>query len=397
MDYQQLQQRLVYLAQSASVQVLNFHLVTSNHVSGLTALDQESMRKISEKVQRFLPVAHICQNKDAAYLEVVCDAALVVANKYAINKRWFYTAVQGMTSMAIVPSMYENASDPISLSYNHEILYKDNNATEDAVDAADDHAEAHDVDNAKDATQDRNDEGHEEKSTQPSSSSNQHLTGWRKSNRTFWTDSEIQDLIDLKMAGKSFEAVGSQLGRTPAATSSKWCNLCKPDSDWYKYIEKKRSEASGGLGALVEQPEESGNGNDDAIDKSDKMDVDEDAVEEVQPAAPAENTKAATKVTAPTQWPRRPWTDADIRELIRHKINGLPLMEIVPLMRRSHGSLQCQWMNLNKINGRWFNYIHEQSRAKESPERQAEAAQGATGANAAATGQSSSVSLFPSV
>lgn len=397
MDYQQLQQRLVYLTQSASLQVLNFHLVTSNHVSGLPALDQESTRKISEKVQRFLPVAHICQNKDAAYLEVVCDAALVVADKYAINKRWFYAAVQGMTSMAIVPSLYENASDPISLSYNHEILYEDNNATEDAADAADDDAEVHDVDNAKDATQDRNNEGHEEKSTQPSSSSNQHLTGWRRSNRKAWTDSEIQDLIDLKMAGKSFEAVGSQLGRTHSATSSKWCNLCKPDSDWYNYIEKKRSEASGRLGALVEQPEESGNGDDDAIDKSDKMDVDEEVVEEVQPAASAADTKSVAKVPAPTKWPRRDWTDADIRELIRHKIDGLPLREIVPLMRRTHGSLHCQWMNLNKINGRWFNYIHEQSRAKESRERQAEAAQGATGANAAATGQSSSVSLFPSM
>lgn len=357
MDYQHLQQKLVYLAQSASLQVLNFHLVTAKHMSGLPDLDQESARKISEKVQRFLPIAHISQNKDAAYLEVVCDAALDVADKYDINKRWFYAAVQGMTSMAIVPSLYDSASDPIPLSNYHELLYEGSDADDDAEDDAENHA----VDNAKVAAEHDNNEGQEERSTQPPRSSMQHPRRW--------TGTEIRDLVDLKIAGKSWEAIAARFGRSIGATSTKWTILRRPNSDWNEYIAKKKGEASGGLSVLAEQPEER---------EGDEMDVDEEAVEEVQPAASA----------APE--PIKGWTDAEIQELIRYKVNGLNTLEIVGRIGRGPNSINPLWLKLSTHpNSGWHNYIQEQYRAKDEREEQEKASQGASG-------QPSSVSLLPS-
>lgn len=368
MDYQHLQQKLVYLAYSASLQVLNFHLVTAKDTPGLFDLDQESVRKISEKVHRFLPIAHISQNKDAAYLEVVCDAALVVADKYDINKRWFYAAAQGMASMAIVPSLYESASDPIPLSNYHELLYEGSDADDD--DAEDD-AESHAVDDAKVAAEHDNDQGHEERSTQPPRSSMQHAAPPRK-----WTDTDIRHLVDLKIAGESWEAIAARFGRSIGALSTKWTHLRKPNSGWDDYIAKKKGEASGGLSALAEQPEE-GEGN--------EMDVDEEAVEEVQPAASASQTRI------------RGWSDTEIRELIRHKVNGLNTLEIVGRMGRDPKLINSLWLKLSTHpNSGWLNYIHEQYRARDEREEQGKASQDAVGADAGARGQPSSVSLLPS-
>lgn len=107
---------LVSIAQRAILQVLNYHFLSTEKGGGQSALDQKTRDTISANIQRNLPLVAFAQDCNKAYLEVVCDAALPIAEKYNINKRWFYTAVQGLTSMELVPNLYENAAVPLRLS-----------------------------------------------------------------------------------------------------------------------------------------------------------------------------------------------------------------------------------------------------------------------------------------
>lgn len=366
--------------------MLNYHRMTVKRESELPALDPELNGKISDKVERFFPIAQISQNKNAAYLEVVCDAALAVAEEYEINKRWFYTAVQGMTSMALVPNMYENAGDPVPLGRYHLLLYEDGDDWDsEAEDAAGNNA------------RDDNEQGQEEESVPPPNSSPGGAAP--KNNRLLWSESEIREVIDRRIAGESFPAIATRFGRTAFSIQNKWRKVSKPDSPWKDYIEQKKREVEGGLDGQNELSEE-GDGSDgnNASDSSDETNENEEADEEVQPAASATDTGAVTGPPAVLEG-ARPWTDADIRELIKYKIDGLTNREINARVRRPNGSVHCQWVNLSmNTNGKWFKYIHKKYEEKRQREEQANAAQGDTGADAVATGQlNSSVSLSPSM
>lgn len=405
MDHQHIQEYLVYLAQSASLSVLNYHLATTKGF-GLLILDQESTRQISDKIQRFLPIAHISQNKNAAYLEVVCDAAITVAEKYEINKRWFYTAVQGMSSMALVPDMYENAGDPVPLSQYHLQLYEDNGAEDDNENVNEDVNE----DINEDDNEDNNEEEQEEGSVQPPDSSVQGGAG-PKNSRLPWGEPETRNFIDRKFAGESFPAIGARLGRTALSLQNKWRHVSKPDSPWKDYIEQKqrelqqkrreaeqkKREAEGGLDGEDDRSEEGDDS--DSSDDSDEIDEDEESDEKVQPAASTADTGTVTNLpAAPTT--ARGWSDAELRELIKYKIDdGLTNGEINVHLRRPNGSIHLQWVNLSmNPNGKWFAYIHKKYRAKRRREKLAKAARDAAGADAGATGQTkSSVSLLPSM
>lgn len=316
-------QSLVYIAQVASIQALNYHLLIAECNCGSPDLDQETKVKLSDKIKLFLPIAQKSQNKSAAYLEVVCDAAVVVAEKYNINKRWFYTAVQGLASMALVPNMYKDAGDPVSLGPDHLRLYED--------------------------------------------SENEAP----KKNGLVWTKPEVQEVIDRKIAGEAIPAIAEHVGRSVSSIKNQWRLVARPNSGWKDYIEKKMGEVEGGLDGEDEQSDESNDS--DENDEDDEDEEAHEANEQTQPPDPSTNTDAAANSPVATD-PTRPWTDPDIRDLIKYKVEGLSNFAIVNRMHRANNSIHCTWANLwNSTNGRWFSYIHKQFRAKRRREKQEKA------------------------
>lgn len=349
MDYQS----LVHIAQLSSLQVLNYHLVMAEDGCGLPALDQKTKRKISEKIKRFLPLTDKPAKKPEACVEVICDAAMTVAENYNINKRAFYAAVQNLATMTLIPSVYEEAGDPLPLSSHHLRL----------------HGKSTD---GEDEREDR-----EEEDVQPTASPQKSSVA--PNNRVFWKDFEIREAIDRKMAGESFQDIAARFGRSTAAIQNKLRNAGKTGSDWKEYIDKKKSETLGGLDGEDEQSEES--------DDSDEGSGDDEADEEVQlPADATDNPADLGQV--------RPWTESDKRELIGYKISGMGVQAIVERMHRPYRSIHCQWLNMSaNPNSWWFAHIHKQFRAKRKQERQAKASQGGIGTNANVAGQSDLVSL----
>lgn len=107
---------LATVAQRAILSALKYHFSSTERGAGPRALDRQTKDTISADIRKNLPLADFAEDRDKAYLEIVCDAALPVAESYEINKRWFYTAVQGLTSMELVPSLYEDAAVPLRLS-----------------------------------------------------------------------------------------------------------------------------------------------------------------------------------------------------------------------------------------------------------------------------------------
>lgn len=346
MDYQS----LMRIAHLASTQVLNYHLVLGGNGRGVLALDKESELEISEKIKMFLPLAHKSPNKKEAYVEVVCDAALVVAERYNLNKRAFYAAVQNLATVTLIPGIYEAAGDPVPLSAYHLRLYEDSDS----------------------------EEGEKEEGVKPHATATKGVTP--RSSGVAWTEAEFRKLIDLKVSGTPYPAIAEQLGRSVPAVQGKWSFVGKAESGWKDYINKKRTQIWSKRSDMRE-------------DSDVNEEEDEEADEEVPPPVPAADTVAATNNPAALE-PRREWTDADIRELVRYKLIGLSTSEISMHMRRPGSSIGCQWMNMaSNPNGKWFNYLHEEVRAKKTREEQAKALQGDSGAGGDVNGQPKWVSL----
>lgn len=347
MDYQS----LVHITQLASLQVLNYHLVMAEDGCGLPALDQKTKRKISEKIKRFLPLTNKSVKKPEACVEVICDAAMTVAENYNINKRAFYAAVQNLATMTLLPSVYEEAGDPLPLSAYHLRLHGKSTDEEDR----------------------------EEEDVQPTASPQKSSAA--PNNRVFWKDAEIREVIDRKMAGESFQDIAARFGRSTAAIQNKLRNAGKTGSDWREYIDKKRSETLGGLDGEDEQSEESESSEDDEAD------------EEVQLPALVADAGAAKDNPADVEQ-LRPWTESDKMELIRYKISGMGVQAITKQMNRPCRSIHCQWLNMStNPNSWWFSYIHKQYRAKRKQQSQEKASRGGNEANADLAGQSDPVSL----
>ncbi|KAI7776331.1 hypothetical protein LA080_005466 [Diaporthe eres] len=335
-------QYLTRLAQHASFQVLNYHLLWADSSRGLSALDKESELKISEKIKMFLPLAHRSPNKQEAFVEVICDAALVVAEKYNLNKRAFYAAVQNLATVTLLPSIFENAGDPVPLSAHHLRLYEDSDAEEGEKE---DHEK-----------EDHEKEDHEKEGVKPHTTATK--SGALRNSWVHWTKAEIRKVIDLRFAGQPYPAIAAQLGRTVPAVQGKWSLAGKPDSGWKDYIEKKKNEI------WTKQSDE-----------------------ELQPPVPAADTVDATNTPAALD-PARDWTGADTQILIDYKIDGLSNRDISERMRRPPQSIHCQWMNMaSSTKGVWFDYIRDQIREKIRREEQAKASQDDTGDDADVTGQ----------
>ncbi|KAH8773535.1 hypothetical protein F5883DRAFT_26050 [Diaporthe sp. PMI_573] len=357
-------QSLVPLAQRAILQVLNYHFQSAENGCGLPALDQQTRDSISADIQKNLPLAAYAVDKQKAYLEIICDAALPVAQKYSINKRWFYTAVQGMTSMELVPSIYENVDDPVRLSIS-------NLQNDDGIASFNGQEMDHD-------------EEEEEEGTQPPALVT-NVVPPLKNKGLHWSDNEIQKLIDLYVAGPGFSAIADQLGRSRNAVQVTWRRVNASGSTWKDYIESKRIAMAVEQNEEVEQASESDNS--DESESGEREEVDE-AGEQAQPQDQA-TTAATAAASSAVPEPKRPWTDADMRELIELKFGGMSTSAMAKLMRRAHGSVHCTWLNAaGNTSSRWFKYIHKKFRAEMKKEKQAKASQGAD-----ANGESGSTPL----
>jgi transposase len=357
-------QSLVPLAQRAILQVLNYHFQSAENGCGLPALDQQTRDSISADIQKNLPLAAYAVDKQKAYLEIICDAALPVAQKYSINKRWFYTAVQGMTSMELVPSIYENVDDPVRLSIS-------NLQNDDGIASFNGQEMDHD-------------EEEEEEGAQPPALVT-NVVPPLKNKGLHWSDNEIQKLIDLYVTGPGFSAIADQLGRSRNAVQVTWRRVNASGSTWKDYIESKRIAMAVEQNEEVEQASESDDS--DESESGEREEVDE-AGEQAQPQDQA-TTAATAAASSAVPEPKRPWTDADMRELIELKFGGMSTSAMAKLMRRAHGSVHCTWLNAaGNTSSRWFKYIHKKFRAEMKKEKQAKASQGAD-----ANGESGSVSI----
>lgn len=349
---------LVPIAQRAILQVLNYYFLSAENGCGLPALDQETRDRISTDIQKNLPLAAYAVDKQKAYLEIICDATLPVAQKYKINKRWFYTAVQGITSMELVPSLYENVEDPVRLSIS-DVQDDDGIANFDG--------------------QEKDHDREEEASAQPPALAT-NVVAPPKNNGQPWSENELQKLIDLHLGGQGFTAIAVQLGRSRNAVRVTWRRVSESaSSTWKDYIESKRIAVAAEHSKEVEQASES--------DDSDESESDEDDEDEAVDDGVANDSTAAG--ASAVLDPRRPWTDADMRELIDLKFGGMSTSAMAKLMRRQHGSVHCTWVNAAGNTGnKWFKYIHKKFRAEKKKEKQAKASQGMD-----ANGESGSVSI----
>ena len=361
-------QSLVPIAQRAILQVLNYHFLSAENGCGLPALDGATRGKITTRIYRLLPLTANTENKRAAHVEIICDAALIVAQKYSINKRWFYAAVQNLASMTLIPSIYEDAGDPVPLSIPHQQEYEDTSSEDDK----------------------EMDQEEEEERVQPPAPTANGAVAPKSNNRVFWSEAEIREVIDLKIAGEPLLAISHRFGRSVSAIQNRWRLVSKPNSTWKGYIEQKTLDMYG------ESNESKSDGSDsDESDESD--DDDDDDEEEAQPPVSAANTGTVADAQAAVA-PIRPWTNADIQELVRLKLEGLSNHAIEERMKRPYRSIHMTWLNVvTNTEGRWFNHIFKQVRAKQKSEKRVKASQGCTGADEDVTGRVDSVSLSSNV
>lgn len=344
-------QSLVPIAQRAILQALNYHLLSAENGSGLPALDQETRNIISSDIQKNLPLVAYAVDKHKAHLEIVCDAALPVAEKYNINKRWFYVAVQGMTSMELVPNLYEGVEAPTRLSTLHTQV-------DDGIASFEDQEMDH-----------GGDEEEEGAGAQPHAQAT-NATARPKNSGLHWSDNEIRRLIDLHVAGEGAPIIAEQLGRSRNAVQFAWRKVRELDSTWKDYLEKKMNAMEAEQNNGVEQASES-DGSDES--KGDKG-ADGKGADETTNATTVADASAVPD-------PKRPWTDADMRKLVELKLSGLTAHAIGIQMRRPHGSVHCTWMNAAGNPGnKWFYYIHKQFRAQKK-EKQKKASEGSAEGN----------------
>ncbi|KKY30947.1 hypothetical protein UCDDA912_g09125 [Diaporthe ampelina] len=359
-------QSLVPIAQRAILQVLNYHFLSAENGCGLPALDGATRGKITTRIYRLLPLTASTENKRAAHVEIICDAALIVAEKYSINKRWFYAAVQNLASMTLIPSIYEDAGDPVPLSIPHQQEYEDTSSEDD---------------------KEMDQEDEEEERVQPPAPTANGAVASKSNNRVFWSEAEIRDVIDLKIAGEPLLAISHRFGRSVSAIQNRWRLVSKPNSTWKGYIEQKTLDMYG------ESNESKSDGSDsDESDESD--DDDDDDEEEAQPPVSAANTGTVADAQAAVA-PIRPWTNADIQELVRLKLEGLSNHAIEERMKRPYRSIHMTWLNVvTNTEGRWFNHIFKQVRAKQKSEKRVKASQGCTGADEDVTGRVDSAQVL---
>lgn len=360
-------QSLVPIAHRAILQVLNYHFLSAENGCGLPALDGESRGKITTRIYRLLPLTSKSENKRSAYVEIICDAALIVANKYNINKRWFYASVQNLATMTLQPSIYENAGDPVPLIIPNQQQYEDTNSEDD---------------------QDMGQK--EEEDVQPPALAT-HGTATPKSNGVAWSEAEIRQVIDMKIKGEPVHTMADRVGRSVSAIQNRWRVVNRPDSSWKGYIEQKTLEMYGGS-----DESDSDESDSETSDQSMESSEDEEPDEDVQPPASATDTSTVAHVPAAVAL-TRPFTHPDTKELINLKLEGLSNHEIEARMKRPYRSIHMTWLNvMNNTKGKWFTYILKLERAKrkrERREKRAKASQGGTGADEDLTGPSDSVSL----
>lgn len=337
-------QSLVPIAQRAILQALNYHLLSTENGCGLPTLDQQTRNMISADIQKNLHMVAYAVDKHKAHLEIVCDAALPVAEKYNINKRWFYVAVQGMTSMELVPNLYEGVESPIRLS-TLDTQVADGTAS------------------LEDQEMDHGGEEEEEDGVQPHAQATNTTARPEKSGQ-HWTEEEIRKLIDLQVAGQAVAMIAEQLGRSRNAVQFAWRKVREPDSTWKDYLENKMNAMEAEQNNEVEQ-----------ASKSDK-DADGEGADKTTNVTTVADASAVPH-------PKRPWTDADMRKMVELKLSGLTTHAIGMRMRRPHSSVHCTWMNAAGNPGnKWFQYIHKQFRAQnKEKEKQKKAFEGAAEGN----------------
>lgn len=345
-------QSLVRIAQRAILQALNYHLLSAENGCGLPALDQETRNMISADIQKNLHLVAYAVDKHKAHLEIVCDAALPVAEKYDINKRWFYVAVQGMTSMELVPNLYEGVEAPIRLSTLDTQV-------------------ADEIASLEDHEMDHSGEEEEEEDGAQLHAQATTATARPENSGLHWSEDEVRRLIDLQFSGQSVPMIAEQLGRSHHAIQFAWRKVRGSDSIWKDYLENKMNTMEADQNNEVEQASKG--------DNSDESEGDKGADGEG-----ADKTTNATTVAdaSAVPDPKRPWTDADMRKMVELKLKGLTTHAIGMQMRRPHGSVHCTWMNAAGNPGsKWFQYIHNQFTAQKEKEKQKNASEGAAEGN----------------
>ncbi|KAL1873925.1 hypothetical protein Daus18300_003797 [Diaporthe australafricana] len=198
---------LALLAQRACLQVLNYHLASTENGRQLADLDQSTKDEISAHIARFLPLLPYADDSRVAQLEIISDAAVDVAKKFNVNEHWFHGVFQGMTSITLVPNLHANMEvKRLSL---HMF-----DAEEETDQQEDDQEDDQDY---------REDDGEINKGTNQA-----------------WTDLEVYKLIEYKVLGMSRLAIAERMGRSLSSITNKWHQAStKPHSEWKDVIDKK--------------------------------------------------------------------------------------------------------------------------------------------------------------
>jgi hypothetical protein len=331
---------LVPIAQLAILQALNYHFLLKENGRVLPALDQETQESIRRDIQNNLPLEACAADKQVAYLEIVSDAAIPVAEKYQLNKCWFYTSVQALTSMELLPIYHERRGDPDRLD-RAKLL---------------EHAGITSLASKK------TDVDQEEGDAAPAAPAPATDTVAPPRNKTQrWSDDDIKMLIDLHLAGTGHKSVAEKLGYTHNSVKFNWRKANKPESPWKGYIEIQTAAL-----AAADRDNKAEPASECAIsDTSTSDDEGEEVAEAVGNVQPAAAATAAAAVGPAVPEPKRPWTDADIKQLIDLRFDGMSTSAISKLVRRHHGSVHSTWLNVAASPGnKWFAYVHKKFRAE---------------------------------
>lgn len=427
-------QALADIANRAILYVLNFHLTMVENRPELTDLDQPTKDSISDGIHWLLPLEVLAADKRAVHLEIICDVAVDVAEKYGINKSWFYGSVQVIASNKLLPSLHANFEDPVRL---HRGLLGDEGEAEGEAESEGDDEEEDEAPQPPTLATNENIDIH------PVEGSHEH-----------WDDNETLLLIDLKVAGASSLVVSEVIHRSVASIDNKWQTVSN-ELNWSDYIQQKRTaktnynESKGQMMGPWTEPEiremidlkvagvsapiisrvmhrSAGSINDKwsrmwykASGEYDLMwkDIIQQKFNEKRDNkdVPSHARTAKTFTTPPapiaTDTPHSramPWTEPQIRDLIDLKTDGVDWADIAKQMNRSWGSVAGTYHNLkskprSKHNSKWKDYIQERLRAKEAEkehdqqanadvERQAKGLQGGKRSKSAMTVGPGSVS-----